>query len=138
MDAAVRNQAEEMQLPPGFARALHGLHNGRVLFELARGDRGVDAGDVHLHNAAGADVQVAHLAVAHLPVGQPHKVVAGLDERVGILAQQLVVVGLLGQRNGVVGGFGAVAPSVEDGQNERTLGGGQVQYTSDLDRNSLI
>ena len=122
VNAAVGDQAEEMQLPSALARALHGLHDGGILLELARGDQRVDARDVHLHNAARADVQVADFAVAHLPVGQADKMLRGADQRVGKLAQQLVVGGLAGQRNGVVGGFGAVAPSVEDGQNERTLG----------------
>ena len=43
--------------------------------KLAGRDRRVNARDVHLHNAPGADVQVAHFAVAHLPVGQAHKVI---------------------------------------------------------------
>ncbi len=90
--------------------------------ELAGGDQRVDARDVHLHNAAGADVQVADFAVAHLSVGQADKVIRGLNQRVGKLAQQLVVGGLARQRNGIVGGFGAIAPSIEDGENERMLG----------------
>ena len=119
--AAVRDQAEQMQLPSALARPLHGLHDRRVLLELARSDQRVDARDVHLHNAARADVQVADFAVAHLPVRQAHKVVRSLDQRVRELAQQLVVGGLAGQRNGIVGGFGAITPSVKDGQNERML-----------------
>ena len=95
--AAVGDQAEEMQLPSAFARALHGLHDGRVLLELAGRNLRVDARDVHLHNAAGADVQVAHFAVAHLPVRQADKVLGGADQRVGKLAQQLVVGGLASQ-----------------------------------------
>jgi hypothetical protein len=93
-------------------------------------DQRVDAGDVHLHDAAGADVEVADFAVAHLAVGQADEVVAGLDQRVGILAQQLVVGGLFSQGDGVVGGFGAVAPSVKDGKKERTLGSGHEKDTS--------
>ena len=119
--AAVGDQAEEMQLPAAFARALHGLHDRRVLLELAGRNQRVDARDVHLHDAPGADVQVAHFAVAHLPVGQADEVLRRADQRVGKLAQQLVVGGLARQRDGVVGGFGAIAPSVEDGENERTL-----------------
>ena len=36
--------------------------------------------------------------------------------------QQLVVGGLASQGDGVVGGFSAITPSVEDGENERMLG----------------
>ncbi len=90
--------------------------------EFAGSDHRVDARDVHLHDAAGADVEVADFAVAHLPVGQSDEVVGGLDQRVGKFAQQLVVGGLARERDGVVGGFGAIAPSIEDGENERMLG----------------
>ena len=121
VNAAVGAQSQQVQLPSRFACALHGRDDGGILDELARGNRGVDARNVHLHHAPGANVQVPHFAVAHLPIGQAHEVVGGLDERVGILAQQLIVGRLLGQRNGVVGGFGAIAPSIKDGQKERTL-----------------
>jgi hypothetical protein len=116
VNAAIRNQSEEMQLPSAHLCLFHGPRNSRVLLKCAGRNLRVDARNVHLHNAPRADVQVADLAVAHLPVGQPHKVVRGLNQRVGILGEQLVVGGLLSQRNGVVGGFGAIAPSVEDGQ----------------------
>ena len=46
----------------------------------------------------------------------------GADQRIGKFLQQLVVGGLAGQRNSVVGGFSAITPSIEDGQYERTLG----------------
>ena len=130
VDAAVRDQAEQMQLASAFARPLHGLHDGRVFLEFAGGDGHVDARDVHLHDAAGANVQMAHFAVAHLAVGQADKMFRRANERVGKLAQQLVVRGLAGQGDGVVGGFGAIAPSVEDGQNERALehGHGQIPW----------
>ena len=92
---------------------------GGIFLEFAVSDQRVDARDVHLHNAARADIQVADFAVAHLPVGQADKVIRGLDQRVRKLAQQLVVVRLARQRDGVVGGFGAITPSIEDGQNKR-------------------
>ncbi len=88
----------------------------------------VDARDVHLHDAPRADVQVAHFAVAHLSVGQADEMLRRADQRVGKLPQQLVVGGLARQRDGVVGGFSAIAPSIEDGQNERTLEHGHRQF----------
>ena len=87
--------------------------------ELAVLDHQLDAGAVHVHDAAGADVEVADFAVAHLPVGQADEVAAGVNERVGILAQQAVVGRLAGERDGVGLGFGAVSPAVEDDEDER-------------------
>ena len=67
MDAAVAEQADEMEL--ALAAALHGLLEERDLVELFVGDEEIDAGDVHVDDAAGADVEVADFAVAHLALG---------------------------------------------------------------------
>ncbi len=39
--------------------------------EVAVGDRLGDAGQILVDDATGADVQVAHLGVSHLALGQP-------------------------------------------------------------------
>ena len=38
VNAAIGDQAEEMQLAAAFARALHGLHDGGVFLKFAGGD----------------------------------------------------------------------------------------------------
>ena len=48
--------------------------------------------------------------------------IAGLDEGVGVLAEEAVVGGLAGEGDGVAVGFGAVAPAVENGENDRWRG----------------
>jgi hypothetical protein len=82
--------------------------------ELAVLDHQVDPGDVHVHDATGADVEVADLAVAHLAFRQADERSAGMDERVGIFAQKAVIGRLARQSDGVGFGLGAVAPAVED------------------------
>ena len=83
--------------------------------------------DVHVDHAARADVQVADFAVAHLPVGQADEAAAGVDQRVGKLAQQLVVVGLAGQRRWRCRcDGGRIAPAVE---NVRTSGFGRIRLS---------
>ncbi len=81
-------------------------------------DHQIDARDVHVHDAPGANVEVADLAVPHLPLGQSHERPAGMNQRVGILAQQPVIRRLARQRNGVGLGFGPISPAVENGKNE--------------------
>ena len=117
VDAAVGNQPEEMQLR--HARLLQGFDDGRVREEFAVGDQAVDAGDVHLHNAPGADVQVTHFAVAHLAIGQADEVIGGVQQGVGILPQQLVVRRLARQRDGVIFDLRSIAPAIQNGQNNR-------------------
>ena len=54
---------------------LHRIDQHRVSEKTSIGNRVVDAGDVHVHNPTGTDVEMAHLAVAHLPVGQSYKMI---------------------------------------------------------------
>ena len=119
VDSAVREQAEKMQAPIAGARFGHGFEKRRVLLELAGLDHHVDLADVHVHNAAGADVEVADFAVAHLPRRKADKTSAGVDERVGKFSQQLVVVGLVGERDGVGVGRRGIAPTVQNDENQR-------------------
>ena len=56
------------------------------------------------------------------PSGRPTKCSEARISVLGNSREQLVVGGLAGQSDGVVGGFSTVAPSVKDGENERTLG----------------
>ncbi len=122
VDAAVGDEADEVQGVAALGCVVHGLDEGGVLEELAGGDGGVDAGDVHADDAAGAEVEVADFGVAHLAVGEADEVVAGADEGVGVVAEESVVGGLARKGDGVGVGFGAVSPAVEDGQDDRWFG----------------
>ena len=117
--AAIGKQSEEMQPAATGARILHGREQNGVRKEFAILNHQLDAGTVHVHDASGTDVEMADFAVAHLSVGQADVVAAGLNQRVGIFAQQAVVVGLAGQGDGVGFGLGAVAPAVENDQHKR-------------------
>ncbi len=69
-----------------------------------------------MDDAAGADVEVADFAVAHLAFGKADGGAGGLDQGVGEFAQEFVVSGFAREGDGVALGFGAVAPAVEDGE----------------------
>ncbi len=71
------------------------------------------------HHAAGADVQVADLGVAHLAVRQPDIAAGGVQEGVRAALPQPVEVRLARLTDGVVGGFLAPAEAVEDHQHHR-------------------
>ena len=72
-----------MQL--ALAAAPHRLLEERYLVELLVGDHQVDAGDVHVDDAARTDIHVPDFTVAHLAFGQAHKWPGSLDQRVGKL-----------------------------------------------------
>ena len=81
VNAAVGQQAHDVQrrvLGLGDRRAQH-----RVGGETAVLDVAVDAADVLLHHAAGADVQMADFRVAELAGGQADEIFRGIDGAVG-------------------------------------------------------
>ena len=63
----------ESRALPG--RDRHGCDKGRIGEEAAVCNGGVDAGDIHADDAAGAQVEVADLAVAHLSIRETDEVV---------------------------------------------------------------
>ncbi len=119
MHATIGNQSEQMKLAATRARVLHGIEQHRMLEEFAILDHELDARRIHMHDSSRADVQVPDFAVAHLAVRQADVRATGLNQRVGILAQQAVVSGLAGKRDCVGFGFGAISPAVEDDEDER-------------------
>ncbi len=112
--AAVGEQSEQVKAAAAGAGVFHGGEQDRMGEEFAVLDHELDARAVHVHDASRADVEVADFAVAHLTFGQSDVRTAGVNQGVGILAQQAVVGGLAGKRDGIGFGFGAVAPAVED------------------------
>ena len=108
-----------MQLASARPRILHRFNQHWVRKEIAILDHQVDTRDVHVHNASGANIQMADFTIAHLAFGQPDKRPAGVDQSIWILAQQPVIGRLARERNSVGLGFGAVSPAIEDDKDER-------------------
>ena len=84
--ATIRQQSNQMQTTSTHARVLHRLEQRRVLEELTAGNRSIDARDVHAHHATRAQVQMPHLRVPHLPIGQADEMLTRANQRVWILA----------------------------------------------------
>ncbi len=122
VDATVGEEADEVERSSLLACEFIGSGEGGVGVEGAVEDGGVDAGHVHADDAAGAEVEVADFAVAHLAVGEADEVFAGAEEGVGVVAEESVVGGFACLRDGVAVGLGAVTPSVEDGEDDWCFG----------------
>ena len=108
-----------MQLAAADAGILHGFDEHWMREEFSVQDHKVEARDVHVHDAPGANIQVADFAVAHLPFRQPNEWPAGVNQRVRILAQQPVIGRLARHGDGITLGLGAVSPAVENNEDER-------------------
>ncbi len=117
MDAAVAHQPQQMKLPP--PPVFHGIHKERLAEEFPARDHLINPGDVHVHDAPGAHVQMPDLAVPHLSFRQADVRPRGVNQRVGKFLQQLVVVGRSRKRNGISLSLGPVPPTVQHGQRNR-------------------
>ena len=112
-----------MQPPLAHARMLHRREQHRMLEEIPVLDHQINARDVHVHNAPRANVEVPHFAVPHLPFRQSDIRPTGMNQSVGILAQQPIVSRLTRHGNSVGLGFGAIPPAVENDENQRFRSG---------------
>ena len=108
-----------MQCAPVLPRRCNRSQQRRIGKQTAIRNRRIDPRHVHPHNPTRAQVQVPNLGVPHLPIRQPHKVVARPDQRIRIVTQQSVVDRLPRQRDCIPVRLGAVTPAVKDGQNDR-------------------
>ena len=120
VDAAVGDEAEQVQAAArAAAGAVAGSQQRLVLEEAAVGDRVVDPGQVLLDDRAGAEVEMADLRVAHLPVGQADVAPLGGEFGVGELRPETIEDRRLGQRDRVAGAGRGKSPAVEDHQRQR-------------------
>src|SRR5258708_7328934 len=119
-----------MQLPSTQPGIFHRFEQNWMREEFAVLDHQVDARNFHMHDTPGANIQMADFAVPHLPLGQPDKGPAGMNQSVGILAQQPVIRRLAREGDGVGLGFGPVSPAVEDDENERFGTGHNFAFSS--------
>ena len=123
MDAARRDQAEEVKAGAPGASGIDRLDQGRVLQEAAIGNRAIDPGERLVDHPADADGQVTHLGVSLLAGRQAHRLAAGGGQGVGRGRPHLVPVRGPGGRDGVAELVGGVPPAVDDDQDEGTWPG---------------
>jgi len=90
MHTSVGDQAHEMDLLAIILRIrecaldLRVIHDGTLLASH------VDLHQILVNNAAGTDIQVAHLRVTHLSVRQTHEFAASLQLGIWIIFQQRI------------------------------------------------
>src|SRR5690348_4117795 len=116
MHSTIADQSHDVQLMG--AAALHGFQEQRLAEKLAGGDFCVEARDVHLHDAASSDVEMAYFAVAHLLVGKTDKRPGSVNQHVGEFLDQRIVDWLAREGDSISIGGGRVAPAVEDGEHD--------------------
>ena len=119
--AALGDQTQQVEAAR-VARRGAGVAQHLVLGEGAVLDRVVDALEVLGHDLAGAQVQVAHLRVAHLALGQAHGGAPRGQLGVRVLLPQLVEHRRVGQLDGVARPGLGQPPAVQDDQGDGRVG----------------
>ena len=114
VDAAVGKQAHQVEGAPLFLAVFHGRHKFRVLEEVTVLDGLGDPGQLLVDNAAGANIGMAYLRVAHLAIGQSHIHARGADEGVGIGRQDLIQIGGIGSLNRVAILIGVITETIHN------------------------
>ena len=77
-------------------------------------DGAVDAGELLVHHATGADIQMPDLGIAHLPLGQADFGLGGVDQSMRKIAPKLVPIRLLGLKNSIIRAIGATAETIQN------------------------
>ena len=100
---------------------VHSLDENLVLGDGAILDGVVDARKFLEDDAAGTDVEVAHLGVAHLAVGKAHVLARSAERGVRILLVQAIKEGRLGSGDGVLAIGRSQAAAIHDDQECRKV-----------------
>ena len=117
VNAAGGQQTHDVQRLAVVPGVVHGLDVDRVFKELAGLNLLGDLGQDLEHDAAGADVGVTDLGVAHLTLGQTYVQTAGLELGAGVFGKELVEIGLPGGGNRVAGCGRGETIAVHDDEN---------------------
>ena len=118
VDPARRQQPQHVQSAAGSLRRSAGRAQLGIGEETAVLDRRIDAGEILVDDAAGAEIHVPHFGIAHLPVRKADMAAFGMDQGVRTLRPQPAPVRKIGQRQRVVRGILAMAPTVQDQQHD--------------------
>ena len=121
VDAAVGQQAHDVEGAAALLAVVHGLDIGLVLKEAAVLDGPADAGEILEHHPAGADVGVTHLGVAHLALGQTHVQTGGRQLAAGILRKNSIQIWLAGSGDGIALLLLRQAKAIHNNQGSRCL-----------------
>ena len=122
--ATVGKQAEDVHRLTRTYGLVDGGTDGRIGEELAVADRLGHPGEVLVHHAAGAEIHVADLGVAHLPVRQADIHATAGDQSVRLSSQQTIVNRLARGMDGIEVRAVAVPEAIENDQYQRFGRGG--------------
>src|SRR6266508_97885 len=136
VDAAVRDESEQMNVPATLACAAERADERLVLEERPIRYRAVHALEVLVENAPAADRQVADLRVPHLSRRQADRLSRGVERRVRVLAPEPVEHRRVRELDGVAGPRRCAAPTVEDDEHYEWIAAWQIAANDSTSRDA--
>ena len=115
MHAAIGEQPHHVQRTAQRSRRIEACVDDLVLVDGSRAARAVDARKLLMNDAAGTDVQMPDLGVAHLALGQADRHVRRLKAR-ALAREQLVEKRRVRERDGVARTCGRKSEAVHDNE----------------------
>ena len=112
MHAAVGEKADQMKF--GFLCLLHGLEQNGIFGYGTVLHRQADSGIILVDDPPSADVEVAHLGVAHLSAGQTHRQARGGQGGGGVAFPVSLQVGLFSPGYGIMLLYWTDAKAIHD------------------------
>ena len=98
---------------------IHRGRKNRILLDRTIGTSHVDAAELLVHDAPGADIEMTHLGVSHLALRQANVGAACPQGRFGACGKELVDIGLVGERDGVAGARLRQPKAIHDCEQDR-------------------
>jgi hypothetical protein len=118
VDSAIRNEPRDMERTTRGPKALGDLVQAQAMGKGPVFDRLIDPGDVLIHDATRAQVEVAYLGISHLSFRKPDVTSGTGESRAWILVEQSTEGRHLGEFNSVALARSplevGVAPSIQD------------------------
>ena len=113
LKSAYRCVSDEMKRRSVLIDFVYRMIERRVVVERSVLYRVVYGGDILIDHPARAEIEVSHLAVAHLPLGQSNRIARGIDERVRVFFHERIEERLARLRDRVPVRFRSVPEPVE-------------------------
>src|SRR5207248_1977241 len=120
MHAAGRNQADQVAGAAAALKLADQIDQRRSARDLAACDGVADARQVLYDDPAGADIEMADLGIAHLPVWEADVAARRAQQGMRARRPEAVECRCSGETDGVVGALLAPAPAVQHDQHHRT------------------
>ena len=138
MDATGREQTHDVHGFTGVFRLVNRCGQRRVSKESTFFNFNVQTGQVLIHDAARAQVNVTDFGVTHLTIGQAHFQTGSIDQGMRAFCPQRIHYRGFGSKNGVILAVFTVAIAIQNHQYHRFFRNRHCETSHSRDKNNCV